>query len=295
VIGLLVGLACGRFTEFVEGGKAVKTTLASEVLRVEGEAFRLTDEADARLFFALLTHAGTATPGWRVLPFARLGNFVQWRTCSPTVGAAACEGGAVVNDAAPGTAWRELATLTYDAEWPACAGVVYAAGEIPVDGWGATVWLGVNGRAVVGEGFGATAVHATGGRVDRTLRLVRTEVEVGAQVLRLVVGEPRDEALARVSSPENLRATVALRAEALLARVDAALEAEKVTVWREGPYRGGGVPPERTEVAARPAEAEAVTKAARDELVAERDAVAANAAEIHRVLERLLPARLLAP
>lgn len=260
--------------------------------RVDGVAFHVEPLEDAQLFTAVQQHARAGIPGWRVLPFARGGNFVRWRACSPEVRPAACEGGAVANDLEPGTGWRELSTLTYDADWPRCVGVVYSAGSVPAkSGWGAALWLGVNGQSVVGEGFSATAVRVTNGAVTARLQVLPHEVELGARTLRLTADAPRDEALAILASPENLAAMVSLRYAALIGRVDAALAAGAITVQDEGPYRGGGIPPERREVPASGEEAASLADAARTGLVADRDAVLAAAPDIHRVLTTLLPAR----
>ena len=65
----------------------------------------LASPADDRLFYGLRRHAETGISGWRFLPFRRLGNFVEARWCSPRVSLPACDGGAVVNELLPGTAW----------------------------------------------------------------------------------------------------------------------------------------------------------------------------------------------
>lgn len=290
----LLFVACSRVATFVEGGGPVAAEDPSTAWKVDGVAFQVAPLEDSQLFAALQDHAIAGIPGWRILPFSRGGNFVRWRACSPTVRAPACDGGAVANDQEPGTAWRELSTLTYDSEWPKCGGVIYSSGTLPADaGWGGFVWLGVNGKSVVGDGFGATALRVVDGAVAQKLLVVRHEVELGAETLRLAADAPRDEALAFLGSPENLAAMVSLRYAALIARVDAALEAERVTVWQEGPYLGGGIPPERTAVPASTAEAAALAAAAREELVAERDAILAAAPEIHAVLHSLMPAAAL--
>ena len=293
---LLLALACGSLTAFIEGGVPIGEEDAAIAWRVDGERFRLQPAGDSRLLEALVLHSRAGIPGWRVLPFARGGNFVRWRACSEGVGEAACNGGSVANDAAPGTGWREVSTLTYDAEWPLCGGVVYSAGDVPKEsGWGGTVWLAVQGRGVVGDGFGAVALNVVEGAVARRIVLARREVQLGAQTLTLEADAPREEALSLLTSPENLSATVSLRYAALIARVDAARAAKTITVWKEGPYVGGGVPPDRTEVAATAAEAAALAAAARAELISDRDTALAAAEEIHHVLAMLLPARVLKP
>lgn len=293
---LLLGLACGTFVELVERPVPHGVEEPASAQAVDGQAFRVAPLGDAQLLSALLHHSRAGIPGWRVMPFERGGNFVRWRACSPTVSDAACEGGAVANDTEPGTGWRELSTLTYDSEWPVCSGVIYSAGEMPAgSGWGVTVRLGVNGGSIVGDGFEATAVQLVEGAVARRVVLTPGEVVVGAKTLTLETNSPRTEALALVASPENLTATVSQRYAALIAKVDAASAAGTITVWREGPYLGGGIPPEQTEVPAAPSEAAALADAARSRLIADRDLALGSADEIHRLLARLLPARVLKP
>ena len=257
--------------------------------------FTLADKADSRLFTDLLDHARTGVGGWKALPFRRLGNFVEARWCSPAVRPPACEGGAVVNDREPGTAWRQLATLAYDAQWPRTFGVVYNAGEVPLEeGWGATAWLGVNGKSVVGDGFGFAIMRVEGGRVRRAISGGGWAIDVGARHFALSVPDPRAEALAMVQSPENFGATASMRFNALLAQVRVANAEAKLTVWQEGPYKGGGIPPERLEVAATTVEAAALLAAAVAQLTEDRDTLVAEAAVLHPVLARLLPPRALA-
>lgn len=257
--------------------------------------FTLPEKTDAALFTALLAHAGAGVGGWRVLPFRRLGNFVEARWCAPGVGPAACDGGAVVNDRAPGTAWRQLATLGYDAEWPRTFGVVYSAGDVPVGGgWGATVWLRVNGKSVVGDGFEFSFMRVDAGEVQREIGGGGWAIDVGARHFALEVPDPCAEALAMVQGRENFAATASMRLNALLAQVRVAHAQGALTVWREGPYLGGGLPPERVAVPATVAEADALLTAAAAQLTADRDTLVAEAAILHPVLARLLPARPLA-
>lgn len=257
--------------------------------------FHLTDPAHARLFRDLELHAVIATTGWRHLPYRRLGNFVEARWCSPSVRGPACDGGAVVNDREPGTAWRQLSTLAYDSEWPACFGVVYAAGDVPAEGWGATVFLAVNGRGVVGEGFGFSFLEVVGGQRVHDVHGGGWGIEVGARTFTAPVTDPVAEALALVESPDNFAATVSMRQNALAAQVKAAHEAGKLTVWQEGPYKGGGIPPERTEVAATPEESARLAAEAEAKLIADRDLLLSHAAELHGKLAALLPESVLAP
>lgn len=257
--------------------------------------FHLTDAGDARLFRDLELHAGRATTGWRHLPYRRLGNFVEARWCSPTVGEPACDGGAVVHEAAPGTAWRQLSTLAYDSEWPACFGIVYAAGDIPTAGWGAATFLTVHGRTVVGQGLGVSFVEVVDGQKVRELNGGGWAIAVGARTFAVEVPDPLAEALALVESPDNFAATVSMRQNALVAQVKAAHEAGTLTVWHEGPYRGGGIPPERTEAPATPEEAAALAAQAVAKLEADRDALVSNAAVLHGKLAALLPEAVLAP
>lgn len=257
--------------------------------------FKLVDKADSKLFTDLLDHARTGVGGWRALPFRRLGNFVEARWCSPAVRLPACDGGAVVNDREPGTAWRQLATLTYDAEWPRAFGVVYSAGDVPLaDGWGATAWLGVNGKSVVGDGFGFSVLRVAGGKVQRRISGGGWAIDVGARHFALPVPDPRAEALAMVQSPENFAATASMRLNALLAQVRGAHGAGTLSVWREGPYSGGGIPPERVEVPATGAEADALLAHAVAQLTADRDTLVAEAAVLHPLVARMLPPRPLA-
>ncbi len=257
--------------------------------------FHIVDAGQARLFRDLHTHAGTGTPGWRTLPYRRLGNFVEARWCSPTVREAACAGGSVVNDREPGTGWRQLSTLAYDSEWPSCFGVVYSAGEVPAqDGWGATVWLAINGRGVVGEGYGFSFLKVEGGRVVRTISGGGWSVELGADRVTTAPGAPAEEALAMVQSPENFAATVSMRLNALVAQVRAA-EAAGVGIWEEGPYLGRGIPPERTRVVAPTAEGKRLADEAAARLTADRDTMIAEAKTLHPVLARLMPKSVIAP
>lgn len=251
----------------------------------------LASPADDRLFYGLRRHAATGISGWRFLPFRRLGNFVEARWCSPSVSLPACDGGAVVNEGLPGTAWRQLATLTYDSTWPECFGVVWNAGDLPETGWGATVFLAATGGQVVGEGFGATFVMST--PEAHTLHVGDWFVKLGSKTLTLESPGPLPEARALVQSPENFTATVKLRYEALIAKVRMAEKTGAISVWEEGPYLGGGIPPERTEVPASKAEAARLAAEAEAQLSADMRLLVTEAGALQPKLAALLPAEVL--
>ncbi len=241
--------------------------------------------ADRPLFEALHAHATTGAPGWRALPYRRLGNFVEARWCSPSVREAACDGGSVVNDLEPGTAWFQLATLAYDSSWPSTSGVVWNAGNIAADGIGVTAFYARNGQSVVGEGFGAHVVSVAEGRVADRAAVGQWELELGATRLR-VPTTPDDEARALLASVDSYRQRVSTR----LAELRAQLAAADLKVWHEGPYMGGGIPPERTEAAATPEEAAALRAEGEAELARRERLLLDNAEAIHAGLSRLFPA-----
>lgn len=251
----------------------------------------LASPADARLFSGLRRYAETGISGWRFLPFRRLGNFVEARWCSPTVSLPACDGGSVVNDLKPGTAWRQLATLTYDSTWPECVGVVWNAGDLPETGWGATVFLAVTGGAVVGEGFGASFVMSS--PEAHTLRVGEWFVELGSKTLMLESPGVLVEARSLVQAPENFTATVKLRYEALIAKVRMAEKNGEITVWEEGAYLGGGIPPKRKEVPASKAEASRLAAEAEAKLSADMRLLVQEASTLQPKLAALLPAEVL--
>jgi len=243
------------------------------------------DPADKTLFDQLHAHATRGSPGWTAHPFARIGSFVEARWCSPTVREAACSGGSVVNDREPGTSWFQLATLHYDSSWPATFGVVWNAGAIPAEGIGVSTFYARNGARIVGEGFGANVLRVAEGRVAETAALGDWELELGASRLR-VAATPDDEARALLASVDSYRQRVSSR----LAELRAQLAAAELKVWHEGPYMGGGIPPERTEAAATPEEAAALRAEGAAELARREKLLLDNAEATHAALSRLFPA-----
>ena len=237
-------------------------------------------------FTGLARHAHTGTPGWRTVPFRRLGNVVEGRWCSPAVPAAVCDGGGVVNDRAPGSAWRQLTTLTDAATWPACSGIVWLAGNLPGTGWGAVVDLRVGQE----DAFSALFLSRS---PERSLRVGDWSVELGSQTLRLASPGVVTEASSLVQGPDNFSATVRLRYEALIAKVRIAAKEGRITVWEEGAWRGRGKPPERREVAASPAVAGQIAAAAEAALTADRDLLVQEATTLQALLAGLLPAEVL--
>ncbi len=240
---------------------------------------------DKPLFDQLHAHATARSTGWRALPYRRLGNFVEARWCSPSVREAACDGGSVVNDLEPGTAWFQLATLAYDSSWPATFGVVWNAGNIPAEGIGVTAFYARNGQSVVGEGFGAQVVRVAEGRVADRAAVGQWELELGATRLR-VATTPDDEARALLASADSYRQRVSSR----MAELRTPLAGADLKVWHEGPYKGGGIPPERTEAPATPDEAAALRTEGEAELARRERLLLDNAEAIHAGLSRLFPA-----
>ncbi len=241
---------------------------------------------EMRRFEGLARHAGTAVPGWRTVPFRRLGNVVEGRWCSPAVPAAVCDGGGVVNDRVPGTAWRQLATLTDDATWPECGGLVWMAGNLPETGWGAVVELKVGGE----EAFAASFVSSS--PVVRTLRVGDWSVDLGSTTVRLNSPGVIAEARSLVAGPENFSATVRLRYEALIAKVRIAAKEGTIRVWEES-APGGGLPPVRREVTASPSAAAQLAATAEAALTADRDLLVREAGTLHSLLVGLLPPEVL--
>lgn len=246
-------------------------------------------EADRPLFEQLHALAVGRGAGWRALPFQRIGNFVEARWCSPGVRPAACEGGSVVNDLEPGTAWSQLATLHYDSSWPATFGVVWNAGEVPAEGTGVALFYAQNGAGVVGGGFGAQVLRVAGGRVVEKASLGQYELVVGATTLS-VDAEPRAEAQALLAV-DSYRSTVATR----MAQLREKLATASLKVWHEEPYRGGGIPPERTEAEPTAEERAALLAEGTAEL-ARREALLLGSAEAAvATLRRLVPPTAFGP
>lgn len=241
--------------------------------------------ADRPLFDALHAHATASAAGFTALPYRRLGNFVEARWCSPSVREAACSGGSVVNDLEPGTAWFQLATLAYDSSWPNTFGVVWSAGNIPTEGVGVTVFFARNGQTIVGEGFGATVVQVRDGRAAEQASLGQWELQLGATTLRAATS-PDEEARALLASVDGYRQRVAAR----LGELRTQLANAPLQVWHEGPYRGGGIPPERTAAAATPDEAAALRAEGEAELTRRERLLLSNADAVHAGLSRLFPA-----
>ncbi|MBM4376943.1 MAG: hypothetical protein FJ095_17820 [Deltaproteobacteria bacterium] len=241
--------------------------------------------SDKPLFDQLHAHAIQGSSGWRARPFARIGNFVEARWCSPTVREAACSGGSVVNDQEPGTAWFQLATLHYDSSWPATFGVVWHAGAIPAEGIGVSTFYARNGASILGEGFGAQVLRVAGSRVTDTAALGQWELVLGASRLR-VATTPDDEVRALLVSVDSYRQRVGARLAALRAQLDAA----ELSVWHEGPYLGRGIPPERTEASATPEEARALRAEGTAELARREQLLLDHAEAVHAGLARLFPA-----
>ena len=245
-------------------------------------------EADAPRFTALLAHARTVPADWRALPFERGGNFVRARWCSPTVRAPACEGGAVLNDAEPGTAWRALSTLAYDSGWPKTFGVVWNAGQIPLEGIGVSMFFAQSGRGVVGESFGANAYEVAGGKVVRKAAMAQWELTVGAGTFRVAPPATPAESIAPyVGGAAAYREAVAAGLDALSGQIEAAAAAHSLQVWEEGPYMGGGIPPERIAVPASPAAEAELLREARADLAARRALLLDNAETIAMQLASL--------
>ena len=242
-------------------------------------------QADRPLFDALHAHASAGSAGWSALPYRRLGNFVEARWCSPAVREAACSGGSVVNDEEPGTAWFQLATLTYDSSWPSTFGVVWNAGDIPASGIGVSAFYARNGERIVGQGFGANVLQVADGRVAEKAALGQWELELGATRLS-VATTVDDEARALLASVGSYRERVAMR----IGELRAQLSVVKLMVWHEGPYKGGGIPPERTEADATAEEAAALRTEGEAELSRRERLLLDNAEAIQAGLTRLFPA-----
>ncbi len=246
-------------------------------------------DADRPLFEQLHALAVARAPGWTFLPFRRIGNFVEARWCSPTVRPAACDGGSVVNDMEPGTAWSQLSTLHYDSSWPATFGVVWNAGEIPTSGIGATVFYAQNGAGVVGGGFGAQVLRVDGGSVVEKGSLGQYELTVGATTL-VVEADPRSEARALLAV-DSYKSTVATRMSELREKLTTA----SLKVWHEEPYRGGGIPPERTEAEPSPEERAALLAEGTAEIARREALLLGNAETAVAALAKLMPPTAFGP
>lgn len=250
------------------------------------------EDAEARARFDGLRAAALARAGgWRHVPLERVGNFVQERWCSPAVGVAACEGGAVVGSAQPGAEWITVATLHYPKAWPEVFGLAYDAGSIPADaGWGVQTSLSLDGRTIAGTTFEATFLHVEGGAVTGRLPVGVWAYTLGETTVRVPPAEgPADAALlaelhALRASPESLRTHVLDRLLELETIARATLAEHAVTRCERGPYRGDGIPPECTLVPLTPQEEAAEAARLGSDLARWRGWVEADATALHAAL-----------
>ncbi len=270
------------------------------------EELRFADAHTGAQHAALRAHILTRAQGWRHVPLDRAGNLLSERWCSPEVPERACAQGTAGRDPAPGMAWATLGTLTYPKRFPEVFGLTTSSGTIPaVEGWGVSLGLRLRGATISGSGLDIRFLRVDGGQLGAHLDLgTRLSLRVADADLWVDAPEPADapspeEAAARAAeaelarlqaSPESLRDTAFARLDALQARVDRALDAGEPLRLKEGPYKGGGVPPERLLL---PLDAEGA-KAARDqahaELEARRALVREHAPALHAALVAVLPA-----
>ena len=256
---------------------------------------RFTRAEDGALHAALRSWMEARSPGYRHLPPRERGSFFGESWCSPAVVEWKCTGGAVVNDTAPGTAWRSLDTLHYSSSWPEVFGVVASIGDFPVGSdLGVAFSLAVHGASIVGDGmslaFTRRAADGSGERVVAGERYTLVLVDRQEVVLE-APGGWREEFGRLALSPDSLRRTFGSRLDALEKRALASLADGTILGFDDGPYLGRGIPPVRGRRPLREDERVREAAAVRTEIARRRTFVEANAGGIHSLLVGALPIR----
>lgn len=268
---------------------------------VRRETLRWKDPAVRERHAALRAWIEGHSDGFRRVPLRRLGNFLNERWCGPGVNQAACDGGSLVGSTTAGDAWRELQTLFYPSDPDLTFGLGVAIGRNPTAanvGVQLSAWSG--GASIVGDHFTVRllAFDATG-----PATMVKSEaVELGDAIGLTVVDTPiavrapggGPAELARLAaSPASLLATAKERLAALQAEAEAAIADDRVQGFDEGPYEGGGIPPERTPRSLTNQEKVREVANVRTEVTRRIALVERNAEAFHRALLAELPVELL--
>lgn len=234
--------------------------------------------------------------GFHHRPLRTAGNFLGEMWCGPEVPVAACEGGAVVGSVEPGHAWRSLETLFYPDAPRDVFGVCFGAGANP-RGPGVAVHVSWDegGRTVVGDSFALTFVAFA---QDGSASTFHLGAEVACDVHQATVsvrppGGWREEVRRLAASPDAFAATARERHAELRARIEQALSSGEVLGWTEGPYAGGGVPPERTPRPLTDEERTAMRARAMAELDRRVALIDAHGPAFHAALVRDVPVEVL--
>jgi len=257
-------------------------------------------EEQAR-FAAVRGELASTRANWKHRPLEIVGNFVEEGWCAPSVSDAACFGGAVVSDRERGTAWATIGTLYYPQDWPSVFGFQLRIGEMPSSGqWGAAVWLGVDGRTIIGDALSIAFFRFEGDAVTDEIPLgdslawtvQESHFTIAAPAPEGASGRVRAETALRrlLESPEVFRTTAHELWNRLQAEVEAGLSTSQKC--HDGPYLGDGIPPECTLVPLTPADLAGERDRLLQTMKRRHDLVDSDGDAMYAVLRRLVPAAL---
>lgn len=293
-LGLVLG-ASGGGVSCAKGKPAL-----GQATKPKLDQLRFADVREGRRHRALREWLATRSHNWRHKPLEIIGNFIEERWCGPTVSEPACEGGAVVNETARGTAWRTISTLHYSQDWPAVFGLHLSLGDVPQRGagdLGVRFFLAENGAGIIGTGMSVSFVLlGADEKVPEVLTLGATQAYQSSTMNELQVEAPgswQEELRRLTASPASLRETALVRLAALEARVKKAFAVGEIQGYDEGPYKGDGIPPLRLPRPLRPDERAAEEKRAAIELGRRRAFVEKHFAAMHARLSQVVPLDIL--
>jgi len=236
------------------------------------------------------------SPGWQHVPLERRGgNFLTERWCGPMVAPDLCARGAVVTSEKRGTAFRSLELLHH--QMPKVFGLVVDLGRFPETGEVALRFrVSEGGKTIVNDQMEATFLFfGEDNRLRERVSIGQTmKLRVVDTSLSVVSPDPWRETLKKMAaSPQSFQAVATKQLDALQARLDEALAKGEIMGFDQGPYMGGGIPPERTERPLTTEERQAEARAAKAEIDRQKAILVKHAAAMHALLVAEVPVELL--
>jgi len=251
------------------------------------EALSFESETQASRHRALRTWILDRASQWNHEPRGVHGNFLTERWCiSPDGGVCS----AVMRSQKRGTTWVSLELLHH--KLPQVFGLLLDIAQFPKTGDLALRFaFSEGGKTITNDRMDATFMLLNKDRVDESVQIGQT---IGLRIIDTDVSvtspTPWRETLRKMtSSPKSLEEFATQMLNALQSSVDEKLNKGEIMGFDVGPYKGGGIPPERTARPLTAAEKEREAKAAKTEIDRRKAFVAKYAAAMHAILVAEVP------